>query len=68
MTASVESSVVPTSSASSSPEFARAAMAILVAMVILIVALTGVLVETTWGHPPDHVEVMPPDPGSVARR
>jgi hypothetical protein len=43
-------------------------MAILVAMVILIVALTGVLVETTWGHPADHVEVIPPDPGSFARR
>ena len=70
MTMSAESSVVPTSSASStqSPEFGRAATAILVAMVLLIVALTGILVETTWGSPAGHVEVMQPDPGSVARR
>jgi len=70
MTVSAEPCVAPTSSASSSqsPEFGRAAMAILVAMVLLIVALTGILVETTWGHPVDHVEVTPPDPGSVARR
>ncbi len=70
MTVSAQSSVVPASSAASSqsPEFARAAMAILVAMVLLIVALTGVLVETTWGHAAGHVEVIPPDPGSVARR
>ena len=70
MTVSAESSAVPASSASSSqsPEFARAAMAILVAMVLLIVALTGILVETTWGRPVDQVEVTPADPGSVARR
>jgi hypothetical protein len=70
MTVSAESSVVPTSSASStqSPEFGRAATAILVAMVLLIVALTGILVETTWGDPVGHVEVTPSDPGSFARR
>ncbi len=70
MTVSAESSVVPASSASSShsPEFERTAMAILVAMVILMVALTGVLVETTWGHEADRVELMPQDPGSFARR
>ncbi|MDQ5840512.1 MAG: hypothetical protein M3537_05080 [Chloroflexota bacterium] len=70
MTVSAESSVVPVSSASSSqlPEFGRAAMAILVAMVLLIVALTGILVETTWGHPVGLVEVTAPDPGSFARR
>ena len=70
MTMSAESSVVPASSASSSqsPEFGRAAMAILVAMVILIVALTGILVETTWGHPVGRAEVVPSDPGSFARR
>jgi hypothetical protein len=43
-------------------------MAILVAMVLLIVALTGILVETTWGHPGNQVELTPTDPGSVARR
>jgi hypothetical protein len=70
MTASAQSNVVSASSAGSSQssEFGRTAMAILVAMVLLIVALTGILVETTWGHPVDHVEVMPADPGSVARR
>jgi hypothetical protein len=70
MTVSADSSVVPASSASSSqsPEFGRAAMAILVAMLILIVTLTGILAGTTWGHPVGHVEVAPTDPGSVARR
>ncbi len=43
-------------------------MAILAAMVLLIAALTGILVETTWGHPVNQVEVTPTDPGSVARR
>ena len=49
-------------------EFGRTAMAILAAMLLLIVALTGILVETTWYHPSTQVEVMPPDPGSFARR
>jgi hypothetical protein len=50
--------------------FGRAAMAILVAMVLLIVALTGILVETTWRSQAGEVEVLPPsaDPGSFARR
>lgn len=43
-------------------------MAILVTMVVLIVALTGILVETTWHQPNGAVEVLPPDPGSFARR
>jgi hypothetical protein len=53
-----------------SADFGRAAMAILVAMVLLIVALTGILVETTWHRPTGEVEVLPPsaDPGSFARR
>jgi len=70
MTVSAESSAIPATSPSSSqsPEFGRAAMAILVAMVLLIVALTGILVETTWGNPVGHVEVTLPDPGSFARR
>jgi hypothetical protein len=49
-------------------EFGRTAMAILVSMLLLIVALTGILVETTLHHPVGQVEVMPPDPGSFARR
>jgi hypothetical protein len=43
-------------------------MAILVTMVVLIVALTGILVETTWHQPNGTAEVLPPDPGSFARR
>jgi hypothetical protein len=45
-------------------------MAILVTMVLLIAALTGILVESTWGHPAGEVEVLPPanDPGSFAQR
>ena len=61
---------LPASSAARAtrPISSRAAMAILVAMVILIVALTGILVETTWGHEADRVELLPQDPGSFARR
>jgi hypothetical protein len=45
-------------------------MAILVTMVLLIVALTGVLVETTWSNPDGAVDALPSvsDPGSFARR
>ncbi len=43
-------------------------MAILATMVLLIVALTGVLVETTWHNPPGTMEEVPGDPGSFARR
>lgn len=49
-------------------DFGRTAMAILVSMLLLIVALTGILVETTWRNPVGEVEVLPPDPGSFARR
>jgi hypothetical protein len=49
-------------------ELGRTAMAILVSMLLLIVALTGILVETTWHHPAGQVEVLTPDPGSFARR
>ena len=37
------------------------------AMVLLMVALTGILVETTWKNPQGTVETVP-DPGSFARR
>jgi len=43
-------------------------LAILATMVLLIVALTGVLVETTWNPPQGTVEESPGDPGSFARR
>jgi hypothetical protein len=55
----------PSSSAS---DFGRAAMAILASMVLLMVALTGILVETTWRNPQETVEELPSDPGSFARR
>ncbi len=61
MTASTEKPVA-------SAEFGRTAMAILVSMLLLIVALTGILVETTWHPPAGEVEVLAPDPGSFARR
>ncbi|HJR16018.1 MAG TPA: hypothetical protein VJ808_04125 [Gemmatimonadales bacterium] len=48
--------------------FTRTAMAILVSMLLLIVALTGILVETTWRHPVGQTEIVPADPGSVAQR
>jgi hypothetical protein len=67
---SPDSSAVPSAAVTSTnrAEFARPAMAILATMVLLIVALTGILVETTWHNPASGVEVLPPDPGSFARR
>jgi hypothetical protein len=61
---SAEPSVAPAT------DFGRAAKAILVAMVLLIVALTGILIETTWRSSDGQVEVLPPsaDPGSFAHR
>jgi hypothetical protein len=43
-------------------------MAILATMVLLMVALTGILVQTTWRNPEGTVEMLPGDPGSFARR
>ena len=57
----------PVAAPNQSKEFGRAALAILATMVLLIVALTGVLVETTWHHPQGTVEELPGDPGSFAR-
>jgi hypothetical protein len=70
---SADSSVAPnasagTSTTTASSNFGRAAMAIFATMVFLIVALTGILVETTWHDPNGAVELLPPDPGSFARR
>lgn len=61
------STAIPAPSSSSS-DFGRAAMAILATMVLLMVALTGILVQTTWRNPEGSVEVLPSDPGSFARR
>jgi hypothetical protein len=70
MTVSTDPTAVPGMAATpaNSAEFGRAARAILVTMVLLIVALTGILVQTTWRHRAGEVEVLPPDPGSYARR
>lgn len=54
--------------ASSAPNFGRTAVAILATMLVLIVALTGILVETTWRNPAGPVEALPGDQGSFARR
>ena len=71
-TVSLEPSAIPATQVvpNSAADFGRTAMAILAAMVLLIVALTGILVETTWHSPAGEVEVLPPsaDPGSFARR
>lgn len=69
MTVSFDSTATPTAAvASNSAEFGRAALAILVTMMLLIVGLTGILVQTTWHQPAGQVEVLPSEPGSVARR
>ena len=61
-------SSTPATAPNQSSEFGRAALAILATMVLLIVALTGVLVETTWHQPQGTVEELPGEPGSFARR
>ena len=66
-TVSAESSVSPAAPASSA-ELGRTFMAILATMVLLIVALTGVLVETTWRNPQSTIEMLSTDPGSFAQR
>jgi hypothetical protein len=70
MTVSSKPSAVPAEVAPSgnSAELGRTATAILATMVLLIVALTGILVETTWRNPSTEVEVLPTEPGSFARR
>jgi hypothetical protein len=49
-------------------EFGRTARAILATMLLLIVALTGILVQTTWRNPTAAIEAPASEPGSVARR
>jgi hypothetical protein len=67
---SPESSASSTGSAAPgrSSDLGRTAIAILATMVLLIVALTGILVETTWRNPEGTIEILPGDPGSFARR
>jgi hypothetical protein len=64
---SADSSAAPTTPASP-PELGRTFMAILATMVLLIVALAGVLVETTWRNPQSTIEMLTADPGSFAHR
>jgi hypothetical protein len=56
------------SGSTNSSEFGRAALAILATMLLLIVALTGILVETTVSQPAGSIEAPPGDPGSFAHR
>jgi hypothetical protein len=60
-------SAAPTGPSSRS-EFGKTALAILATMLLLIVALTGILVETTWHQPAGSFEAAPTDPGSFAHR
>jgi hypothetical protein len=68
VSAETTSSPTAPSGANTSSDFGRTAMAILASMVLLIVALTGILVETTWRDPSGAVPALPADPGSFARR
>jgi hypothetical protein len=58
---------VPATSSAAAPAFSRTAAAVLGTMLLLIVALTGVLVQTTWVDP-GSAEELSADPGSLARR
>jgi hypothetical protein len=60
----------PRAATDATGEFNRTAMTILATMVLLIVALTGVLVETTWRSSDGSVDGLPSvsDPGSFAQR
>ena len=66
---SAEPSQSPASTGSTGrSEFGRAAIAIFATMLLLIVALTGILLETTWHQPAGSVEAVSADPGSFAHR
>ncbi len=55
-----DSAAVPSASATlPAPVSSRAALAILGSMLLLIVALTAVLVETTWGADPPTASEIP---------
>jgi hypothetical protein len=60
----------PSAATHATGEFNRTAMTILATMVFLIVALTGVLVETTWRSSDGSEDALPSvsDPGSFAQR
>jgi hypothetical protein len=70
LTVSADTPTPATATPIASPAmFGRTAMAIFATMVLLIVALTGILVETTWRNPSAApAEYAPTDPGSVAQR
>jgi hypothetical protein len=68
VSADPSASIATPGPSSSSSDFGHAAMAILASMVLLMVALTGILVETTWRNPQGAVEELASDPGSFARR
>lgn len=63
---SADSSATPTAAVAPLPE--RAAIAILGAMILLILALTAVLVQTTWADPASAIEAPPIESDHLARR
>ena len=63
---SADSSVPPTADAAPVPE--RAAIAILGSMILLILALTAVLVQTTWVAPASATEAPAYEAEHLARR
>ena len=69
-TVSAEPTPVATEPTASRPIFGRAALAILGSMVLLILALTGVLIETTWYAPEGSAQpsAAPAEPAQVLDR
>jgi hypothetical protein len=63
---SADSSVTPAAAVAPVPQ--RAAIAILGSMILLIVALTAILVQTTWVDPASATEVPAAEAGHLARR
>lgn len=61
-------STPPASSAPAAPVFGRAAIAILGSMIGLILALTVLLIETTWSDPASASQVPVVEQGSPARQ
>lgn len=68
MTAATADSPASTASApTAEPVFGRAALAILGTMIFLIIALSAVLVQTTWVDPPSAAEAAQLETPSIAR-
>ncbi len=69
MSAEIGNAASASTAAYSSPVFGREAIAILGAMVLLIVALTVLLVQTTWVNPASAAQTPPAlDQGGLGSR